>query len=209
MHSEECRVMSGCVMEALDYSEYTVIKSAWWFVQTLNLFLNCSLLWQLLVSLPLWSTNHLSTRRSLSLAKFRHVGQKYGQKSVEGFQQSHVVHIYVVHSCGVTTVDIRLVWKYLQLICTKLTIVDPGPDPQHFSLWFLWACLCYHIGPILRVCVGIRSNMALYSPALLALCTVGYVHIRPSMSTSFSHYRCHQLTRIDADVFFWRPHRQI
>lgn len=53
-----------------------------------------------------------------------------------------------------------------------------------------------------RACVGIRSNMALYSPALLALCTVGYVHIRPSTSTSFSHYRCHQLTRINSDVFF-------
>lgn len=28
MHSEECTIMSDCVKETLDYSEYTVIKSA-------------------------------------------------------------------------------------------------------------------------------------------------------------------------------------
>lgn len=48
-----------------------------------------------------------------------------------------------------------------------------------------------------RVCVGIRSKMALCFPALLALCAVGYVHIRPSTNTSFSHYRCHQSSPID------------
>lgn len=50
--------------------------------------------------------------------------------------------------------------------------------------------------------MGIRSKMALCFPALLALCAVGYVHIRPSMNTSFSHYRCHQSSPIDSDVFF-------
>lgn len=56
--------------------------------------------------------------------------------------------------------NVRLDWKHLQPICTKLTPVNPGPDTQHFSLFFFFffisgfhECLCCHIGPILRVCV--------------------------------------------------------
>lgn len=101
VHSEECTIMSDCVG---NFGQQWLQLQKVWFVQTLNLFLNFSLFLQLLVTLPLWTTNRLSTRRSLSLATFRHVGQKYRRQPVDGFQQSHVVHIYVDRSCGVTTV---------------------------------------------------------------------------------------------------------
>lgn len=97
--------------------------------------------------------------------------------------------------------NIRLVWKYLQSICTKWSTADSSADLWQFSLIL---CLLSSYMTHLRVCacVGIRSKMALCFPAKLALCAVGYVHIRPSMNTSFSHYRCHQSSPIDSDVFF-------
>lgn len=104
MNSEECAIISEYVKETLDYSEYTVIKSALWFVQTLNLFSNFSLFLQLLVSLHCEAQTTCQRGDLFHSQSFDTLVKNRDRSPLKVFSKATLLHIYVDHSCGVTTV---------------------------------------------------------------------------------------------------------